>query len=70
MISPLGQPIRVNGNPKLLKHEANQHLIRALLLSGVRSAVLWQQVGGKRRQFLLGRKRMLAAVNELLSVSA
>lgn len=66
IISPLGQPIRINGNPAHLKNEANQHHIRALLLAGVRSAVLWQQVGGKRRHFLLSRKRMLDTAKHLL----
>lgn len=66
LISPLGQPIRINGNPTHLKNEANQHHIRALLLAGVRSAVLWQQVGGKRRHFLFSRKRMLDTAKQLL----
>lgn len=66
LISPLGQPIKVNGNPTQLKNEANQHHIRALLLAGIRSAVLWHQVGGKRRHFLLSRKKMLATAQQLL----
>ena len=66
LISPLGQPIRINGNPTHLKSDANQHHIRALLLAGVRSAVLWQQVGGKRRHFLFSRKRMLDTAQQLL----
>lgn len=65
LISPLGQPIRINGNPTYLKTDANQYHIRALLLAGVRSAVLWQQVGGKRRHFLLSRKRMLETAQQL-----
>ncbi|MGM0525431.1 MAG: high frequency lysogenization protein HflD [Pseudomonadota bacterium] len=65
LISPLGQPIRINGNPTYLKTDANQYHIRALLLAGVRSAVLWQQVGGKRRHFLLSRKRMLDTAQQL-----
>ncbi|MGM0481237.1 MAG: high frequency lysogenization protein HflD [Pseudomonadota bacterium] len=66
LISPLGQPIKVNGNPTQLKNEANQQHIRALLLAGIRSAVLWHQVGGKRRHFLLSRKKMLTTAQQLL----
>ena len=69
VISPLDQPIKVNGNPVHLKIESNQHHIRALLLAGVRSAVLWQQVGGKRRHFLLSRKRMLETAQQLVKLS-
>ncbi|MEH6454630.1 MAG: DUF489 family protein, partial [Psychromonas sp.] len=35
------------------------HKIRALLLAGVRAAVLWRQIGGKRRQLIFSRKAML-----------
>lgn len=69
LISPLGQPIRINGNPAFLKRDANQHHIRALLLAGIRSAVLWQQVGGKRRHFVLSRKTMLDTAQQLLSIA-
>lgn len=66
LVSPLGQPIKINGNPQHLKSEGNQHHIRALLLAGIRSAVLWQQVGGKRRHFLFSRKTMLETNKQLL----
>lgn len=69
-LSPLGRPIRINGNQRFLSDASNQHQIRALLLAGVRSAVLWQQVGGKRRHFLLSRQRMLNEVKNLLRATA
>ncbi|TEW56508.1 high frequency lysogenization protein HflD [Psychromonas sp. RZ22] len=59
LISTLGPRIQVNGNPAYLQQEHTQHKIRALLLAGVRAAVLWRQIGGKRRQLLLSRKAMV-----------
>lgn len=59
LISPLGPRIQVNGNPTHLQQAHTQHKIRALLLAGVRAAVLWRQIGGKRRQLLLSRKAMV-----------
>jgi len=59
LISNLGPKIQVNGNPTHLQQDHVQHKIRALLLAGVRAAVLWRQVGGKRRQLLLSRKALV-----------
>ncbi|MEM0909780.1 MAG: high frequency lysogenization protein HflD [Pseudomonadota bacterium] len=59
IVSPLAPQIQVAGNPKYLGIEANQKRVRALLLAGIRSAVLWRQLGGKRRQILFSRKKIL-----------
>lgn len=73
VISPIGQKIQIIGNPDILKQPDTQNKVRALLLAGVRAAVLWRQFGGQRRQFLLSRKRILqdalAFKNELTSIS-
>lgn len=45
VISPLGPRIQVTGSPDILKNSLVQAKVRTLLLSGIRSAVLWQQVG-------------------------
>ncbi|MGB1197994.1 MAG: high frequency lysogenization protein HflD [Thalassotalea sp.] len=66
IISPLGTPIQVAGNPEILKQPANQHKIRALLLAGIRSAVLWRQVGGKRRTILFSRSKIVECAQDLL----
>ena len=66
LLSPIGTPIQVAGEPSLLKQQSNQHKIRALLLAGVRSSVLWRQVGGKRRNILFGRTKMVACAQQLL----
>ena len=67
IISPLGARIQVTGEPSVLKQTANQHKIRALLLSGIRSAVLWRQVGGKRRTILFSRNKLVNTAKELLA---
>ena len=66
LLSPIGTPIQVAGEPDLLKQQHNQHKIRALLLAGVRSSVLWRQVGGKRRNILFGRTKIVACAQQLL----
>ncbi|WP_334058349.1 high frequency lysogenization protein HflD [Alteromonas sp. S005] len=59
IISPLAPRIQVAGNPDYLSQPANQHKVRALLLAGVRAAVMWRQMGGKRRNILFKRKHIL-----------
>ena len=46
----------VSGEPHHLSDPKNANKIRALLLAGMRSAVLWRQLGGNRLQLLLARK--------------
>lgn len=67
IISPLGARIQVTGEPSILKQAANQNKIRSILLSGIRAAVLWRQVGGKRRTILFSRKKIVATAKELLN---
>ena len=69
VISPLGTPIQVAGEPEILKQPVNQHKIRALLLAGIRSAVLWRQVGGKRRNILFSRAKLVNCAEQLLRES-
>jgi high frequency lysogenization protein len=66
IISPIGTPIQVAGNPEILKQPTNQHKIRALLLAGIRSSVLWRQVGGKRRSILFSRSKIVECAEQLL----
>jgi len=65
-ISKLTPRIIVRGNPMYLQNPDNQDRIRALLLAGIRAAVLWRQCGGTRWQVLLGRRRMLDAARAYL----
>ena len=66
IISPLGARIQVTGEPTILKQTATQHKIRSLLLAGIRAAVLWRQVGGKRRTILFRRKKIVNTAKALL----
>ena len=66
VISPLGRRIQVAGDPQYLKQLGNQHKVRALLLAGIRAAVLWRQVGGKRRQLIFSRGAILANAEQVL----
>lgn len=66
-ISKLEPRIIVRGNPLYLQNEENQERIRALLLAGIRSAILWRQCGGRRMQILLGRRKLLDAARAYLS---
>lgn len=65
-ISTLGPKIIVNGEQPHLSNERNADKVRALLLAGIRSAVLWGQCGGSRWQFLFGRKAYIAECERLL----
>jgi len=67
VISPLGHKIQVTGEPSILKQSVNQYRIRALLLAGIRAAVLWRQVGGKRRHILFSRKKIVDTAKALLN---
>nr|WP_235956153.1 high frequency lysogenization protein HflD [Grimontia sedimenti] len=66
-ISPLGPRIQVTGNPAQLQQTGVQHKVRALLLAGIRGAVLWRQVGGKRRHLIFGRKQMIEQAKIILA---
>lgn len=67
VISPIGNKIQISGDPAKLKQIANQHKIRALLLAGIRSAVLWRQVGGKKRNLIFARAKVVDSAQTLLS---
>lgn len=67
IISPLGPRIQVTGTPALLQNPQIQAKIRALLLAGIRSAVLWKQVGGGRLQLMFGRDRLFKQARQILA---
>jgi len=65
-ISQLSPRIVVNGKPQFLKIERVVNWVRSLLLSGLRSAVLWDQLGGGRMELMFGRRKLLEQAHELL----
>lgn len=66
IVSPIGPRIQVAGNPSYLQQPLVQHQIRALLLAGIRAAVLWRQLGGRRRHILFSRKKLVAQAQSAL----
>lgn len=65
-ISTLQPRIMVSGDPLHLQSPDNQNRIRALLLAGIRAAMLWRQIGGTRWQILFGGKQILADARRYL----
>ena len=59
LISPLGPRIIVEGETNNLRDERKAALIRALLLGGIRSAVLLRQLGATRWSVLWSRRRLV-----------
>ena len=65
-ISHIPPRVMVQGQPLYLQNPDTQNRIRALLLAGVRSALLWQEHGGSRLQLLFYRRPILAEAERLL----
>jgi high frequency lysogenization protein len=65
-ISTLTPRLVVNGKPQYLKNERTVDWIRTLLLAGLRSAVLWKQLGGGRFELMFGRKKIIREAQSLL----
>lgn len=57
-ISKLSYRVHVKGSPEHLRKQRVADQIRALLLAGIRSAMLWQQLGGRRWHLFFYKKRI------------
>ncbi|MEX2474819.1 high frequency lysogenization protein HflD [Marinobacter sp.] len=64
-ISTFRMRIQVTGEPTILQQEENAARVRALLLAGIRSAVLWRQSGGRRWQLICNRRKVIAMARDL-----
>ncbi len=64
-VSTLTPRIMVGGENNHLQNQENADKIRALLLAGIRAAVLWRQCGGKRWQLLFQRRRIITEAKAL-----
>lgn len=64
-ISTLQPRIMVNGEQEYLSRPDIVNKIRACLLAGVRSAILWQACGGTRWKFLFYRKKIQVEIQTL-----
>jgi high frequency lysogenization protein len=65
-LSTLQPRIMVNGDPDYLARADIANKIRACLLAGIRSALLWKQCGGTRWSFLFARKKIQTELAQLL----
>ncbi len=65
-ISPFKFRIIIWGTERSLSVTENMDKIRALLLSGIRSAVLWRQMGGSRLQLIFSRGKIKAMAEKIL----
>ena len=59
--------IIVNGEENYLQESAIAEKVRAALLAGVRSSILWHQKGGSRWDFVLKRGQYVKTANSLLT---
>lgn len=66
-ISTLRFRLAVSGKPQILKQPEKAAFVRAILLAGLRSAILWQQVGGRQWQLIFRRGKMLQEARSLLA---
>jgi len=66
-ISTIHPRIMVNGDQSFLSSPDIINKIRALLLAGIRSAMLWKQCGGSRWRFLFFRRKIQLEAEFLLS---
>lgn len=65
-LSTLQPRIMVNGESDYLSRADIGNKIRACLLAGIRSVLLWRQCGGTRWKFLFHRKKMQKELEQLL----
>ena len=65
-ISQIPPKIMVAGENSYLSSRSNADRIRAILLGGIRFAVLWSQLGGGRWQILIKRRAFVSEAQRLL----
>lgn len=66
-ISALAPRIMVSGEHGHLSNPATAARVRAVLFAGIRSAVLWRQLGGRRWRLLFQRARVVRTAGEMLA---
>lgn len=64
-LGSLSYRIQVRGNANYLRNPLYADKVRASLLAGIRSAMLWRQLGGRRWHLFFNRKRLLSATRKL-----
>jgi high frequency lysogenization protein len=67
-ISTIPPKVQVEGNREYLSQTDNTYRVRAMLFAGIRSAVLWRQLGGTRWKLFLNRRRILRSTESLINM--
>lgn len=65
-ISTIEPRIVVSGKPQYLQVDRTVDWVRTLLMAALRSAYLWDQLGGGRMELVFGRKKICNAAESLL----
>lgn len=65
-VSTITPRIQIRGEETHLRQAENIERVRALLLAGIRSAVLWRQMGGNRLHLLFYSRQLLQETQTLL----
>ena len=66
-ISQLQPRIIVRGEQNILSNSDNAAKVRALIFAGIRSAVLWHQLGGSKWKLVFARKKYVDSAKRLQS---
>ncbi|WP_421854768.1 high frequency lysogenization protein HflD [Marinomonas sp.] len=61
-LSKLSFRIQVHGDSRFLQQPQVANQVRAILMAGIRAAMLWRQLGGKRWHLIFKRKALLNAL--------
>ncbi|MDJ0654258.1 MAG: DUF489 family protein [Xanthomonadales bacterium] len=65
-LSQMKPTVVVRGNPQYLRQDRFVAWVRAVLLAGVRSGILWQQLGGSRWRLILQSRQLANAARAVL----
>ncbi len=65
-VSTMKTRVQVTGDMRYLQNANCANKVRACLLAGLRSAILWRQVGGRRWDLVFTRKAMIDETSRLL----
>jgi high frequency lysogenization protein len=67
-VSKVPPKVQVEGSREYLSQTINTYRVRAMLFAGIRSAVLWRQLGGSRWGLFWGRRRILRTTQHLMEM--
>ena len=66
-LSQIKPTVVVRGSPEYLRQDQFVARVRAILLAGVRSGILWQQLGGSRWRLILQSRHIAGAARDVLN---